>query len=78
MKIKFSTLEKVNEFIKLAQSANADVFVKYKSLFIDGSSVMGMYSLDFSEVFELKVIEKADGEYDRLVDKLRELDIVTE
>ena len=78
MKIKFSTLEKVNEFIKLAQSANADVFVKYKSLFIDASSVMGMYSLDFSEEFELKVIEKADGEYNKLVEKLRELDIATE
>jgi phosphotransferase system HPr-like phosphotransfer protein len=68
----------MNQFIKLAQSVKADVFVKYKSLFIDASSVVGMYSLDFSEVIELKVIEKADGEYDKLVEKLRELGIVTE
>ena len=68
----------MNQFIRLAQSAKADVFVKYKSLFIDASSVVGMYSLDFSEIFELKVVEKADGEYDKLVNKLRELGIVTE
>ena len=68
----------MNQFIRLAQSAKADVFVKYKSLFIDASSVVGMYSLDFSEEFELKVIEKADGEYDKLVEKLRKLDVVTE
>ena len=67
----------MNQFIRLAQSAKADVFVKYKSLFIDASSVVGMYSLDFSEEFELKVIEKADGEYDKLVEKLRKLDAVT-
>ena len=78
MQIKFKTLEQMNQFIILAQSAKADVFVKYKSLFIDASSVVGMYSLDFSEQFELKVIEKVDGEYDRLVEKLRELGIVAE
>ena len=78
MKIKFKTFEQMNQFIRLAQSARADIFVKYKSLFIDASSIMGMYSLDFSEEFELKVIEKSDGEYDKLVEKLIELDIVTE
>lgn len=78
MKIKFGTFDKVNQFIRLAQSVNADVFVKYGKYVVDGCSVMGVYSLDLSKEFELDVIEKADGEYDRLIAKLRELDIVTE
>lgn len=78
MKIKFGTFEQMNQFIKLAQSIKADVFVKHGRLVIDACSVMGMYSLDLSKTFELEVVEKENGEYNKLVEKLRELDIVTE
>ena len=78
MRIKFSTFDKVNQFVKATTSFESDIFAKSGRYVIDAKSLMGMYSLDLSKELELEIVEKAKGETDKLVAKLRELKIIVE
>ena len=78
MKIKFDTFDKVSQFVRETMAVASDVFVKSGRFVIDGKSLMGIYSLDLSKDLELEVIEKIEGEEERLIARLKALNIVTE
>ena len=78
MKIKFDTFDKVSQFVRETMAVASDVFVKSGRFVIDGKSIMGIYSLDLSKDLELEVIEKIEGEEERLIARLKALNIVTE
>lgn len=77
MKVKFNTFEKVGQFIRLTTSMESDVFVKSGKYVVDGKSVMGLYSLDLSKELDVEVIEKREGEIERLKNELSKLDILS-
>lgn len=78
MKIKFNAFDKVHQFVRTTTSFESDIFVKSGRYVIDAKSILGIFSLDLSKVLELEVIEKAEGEADKLIKELRELGILAE
>ena len=78
MKIKISEFEKSKAFIQVVTNYESDVFLKSGRFVIDAKSVMGIFSLDLSKELEVEIIEKAEGEKDKLYAQLREIGIVIE
>ena len=78
MKIKISEFEKSKQFIKVVTNYESDIFLKSGRFVIDAKSVMGIFSLDLSKELEVEIIERTEGEKDKLYTQLRELGIVVE
>ena len=78
MKVKFNTFDKVNEFVKITTALESDIFVKSGRYVVDGKSIMGLYSLDLSKTLELEMIEKAEGESEKLISKLVNLNVIVD
>lgn len=78
MKIKINEFEKSKQFIQVVTNYESDIFLKSGRFVIDAKSVMGIFSLDLSKVLEVEIIERTEGEKDKLYAQLRELGIVIE
>lgn len=78
MKVKFNTFDKVNSFVKVASSIDGDIFVRSGRYVVNGSSVMGVYSLDLSKELEVDIFENVEGEANKFIEKIKELNIVIE
>lgn len=79
MHVLLNSIEKVKEFVKVANTFESDISLKIGRYTIDGKSIMGVFSLNLSEPLELEVIEQIDGDTERLCKKLAEIGInVTE
>ena len=78
MKININEFEKSKQFIKVVTNYESDIFLKSGRFVIDAKSVMGIFSLDLSKELEVEIIERTEGEKDKLYTQLRELGIVIE
>ena len=78
MKIKINEFEKSKAFIRVVTNYESDIFLKSGRFIIDAKSVMGVYSLDLSKELEVEIIEKEEGEKEKLFTQLREIGIVVE
>ena len=70
MKIKFNNFTDVNNFTSATRELESDVMVKHGRYEIDGKSIMGLYTLDFSHELEVIVHDIHDG---KEIDKLTEM-----
>lgn len=78
MKVKFSTFEKVNQFVDVITGFESDIDLVSGRYVVNAKSVMGVYSLDLSKELELKIYERADGDTEKLVQALRDLNVIAE
>jgi len=61
-RIKLSSLEKVHQFVKLADACDFDVNVGYDRVVIDAKSIVGVMGLDLGRTLTVSY----DGESDAL------------
>lgn len=78
MKIKINEFEKSKAFIRVVTNYESDIFLKSGRFIIDAKSVMGVFSLDLSKELEVEIIEREEGEKEKLFAQLREIGIVVE
>jgi phosphotransferase system HPr-like phosphotransfer protein len=76
MKIRLNTIEKVKKFISVATLFDGDLVIESGKYVVDGKSIMGILSLDLNKDLILKVFENVDGETEKLINKLKELELV--
>ncbi len=62
MKLKLNTVDEVLTFTKIASRYEGDIFVKHNSYVVDGTSILGILSLNLSEPVKVEMIEKRDNE----------------
>lgn len=60
MIVKFNTVDNVKKFVNIANQCKGKVDVKSDRYLVDGKSIMGVFSLDFSH--ELEVITENDDD----------------
>jgi len=76
MKIRLNTIEKVKKFISVVTFFDGDLVIESGKYVVDGKSIMGILSLDLNKDLVLKVFENVDGETEKLINKLNELELV--
>jgi phosphotransferase system HPr-like phosphotransfer protein len=76
MKIRLNTIEKVKKFISVVTFFDGDLIIESGKYVVDGKSIMGILSLDLNKDLVLKVFENVDGETEKLINKLNELELV--
>ena len=59
-KVKLSLIDDIKTFIKLSQSSGLDVLLKHNSYVVDGTSLLGIMSLNLSEPIIVDVIGTED------------------
>ena len=59
-KVKLSLVEDVMKFAKLSQKLGLDVLLKHNSYVVDGTSLLGIMSLNLSEPVTVDVIGTED------------------
>lgn len=64
-----STIAEVKRFPDIAMNFDGDIFLKHKRSVIDGTSLMGIFSLDLSEPVGLYAIAD-DDEINKLLTQL--------
>lgn len=76
MKIRLNTIEKVKKFISVVTFFDGDLVIESGKYVVDGKSIMGILSLDLNKDLVLKVFENVEGETEKLINKLNELELV--
>lgn len=76
MKIRLNTIEKVKKFISAATFIDGDLVIESGKYVVDGKSIMGILSLDLNKDLILKVFENVEGETEKLINKLKELELL--
>lgn len=76
MRIKLNNFVDVSEFCNAASSIESDVLVRHGKYVVDGKSLMRLYSLNLSEELTVEVIEKVEGDFDKLKDVIHLMGIV--
>lgn len=76
MKIRLNTIEKVKKFISVVTFFDGDLVIESGKYVVDGKSIMGILSLDLNKDLVLKVFENVEGETEKLINKLKELELV--
>lgn len=69
--IKLNTIAEVKRFPDIVTQFESDISLVHKRSVIDGTSLMGIFSLDLSEPVDLYIVERNDGDKDRLVNQLK-------
>ena len=77
-KIKFETFDKVNQFVRFITDFESDIDVVSGRYVVNAKSIMGIYSLDLSKELDLNIYENIEGETEKIVQKLKELNIIAE
>ena len=77
-KIKFETFDKVNQFVRFITDFESDLDVVSGRYVVNAKSIMGIYSLDLSKELDLNIYENIEGETEKIVQKLQELNIIAE
>ena len=72
LRLKLNTVSEVLMFAKIAQKQEGDIFVKHNSYVVDGTSILGILSLNLSEPVMVEIIEKRDGEAKDFLTELME------
>ena len=75
MKIKLNTVTEVNDFCRIASGYESDVIVSHGKYAVDGKSLMGLYSLNLSEVLNVEFVSKDEDEND-FWDKISKMNII--
>ena len=78
MKIKIGDFDRVKEFVDLVRDFNSDLFLKHGRYVIDAQSIMGILSISFDKVLDLKIIEKFPGEKEKLYNLMKEHEFLVE
>jgi len=60
--LKLTTVDDVMRFAKLAANQEGDILVKHNNYIVDGSSILGILSLNLSEPVTVEMIEKKENE----------------
>ena len=55
MKIKFTEIKELYDFLKITQSINSKVILKQEHYVVDGSSFLGLFALNLLEPITLEV-----------------------
>lgn len=76
MKIRLNTIEKVKKFISVATLFDGELIIESGKYVVDGKSIMGILSLDLNKDLVLKATESVEGETEKLINKLNELELV--
>lgn len=76
MKIRLNTIEKVKKFISVVTFFDGDLVIESGKYVVDGKSIMGILSLDLNKDLVLKVFENVEGETEKLINKLNELELI--
>ena len=72
MVIKLATIEQIKRFPVIASDYKSDILLSHDKYTVDGTSLMGIISLNLSTPVEIKVIEKCEGDKDRLFAQLKQ------
>lgn len=67
-KIKLSQIQDVKEFVSSAEKCDFDIDVFYNRISIDAKSIMGVLSLDLSQVLTVKYGGK-DAQFENVLNK---------
>ena len=60
--IKLSSIEEVKEFVNIMEQFNGNFDLAYGRYLVDAKSVMGIFSMDLSQVLELRILETSEKE----------------
>lgn len=63
MKIKFTQIKELYDFLKITQSINSKVILKQGHYTVDGSSILGLFALDLLEPITLEVDNNDDSQF---------------
>lgn len=66
------TLENVKDFVNIAQSFKSSIDIKKGSYTVDGKSIMGIMSLDFSSGVTAKIITSNENELIRFIEEMKQ------
>ena len=72
LKLKLNTVDEVLTFTKISLKYEGDVFVKHNSYVVDGTSILGVLSLNLSEPVLVEMVEKRDNEANDFFNELIE------
>lgn len=78
MKIRIGSFERVKEFVDVVKDFSSDLFLKHGRYVIDAQSIMGILSLSFDKILELEIIEKLNGEQNKLYELMKEHNYLVE
>ena len=71
MKIRLTTIDQIKRFPVIAEQYESDILLSHDKYVVDGTSLMGIISLNLSDMVTLNVIEKCEGEAERLFAQLK-------
>ena len=78
MKIKFTTFSQIKEYMSRIHVFASGILIKSGSLCVDGTSLMGILSLDTNKILELVIVEEKNNESDLIHQMLREIGVLAE
>lgn len=75
LQLQFNTIDNVMKFVKIAQNQNGDIFVKHNSYVVDGTSILGILSLNLSEPVIVEMVERSDDEANNFLAELTDAEL---
>lgn len=75
LQLQFNTINDVMRFTKIAQNQNRDIFVKHNSYVVDGTSILGILSLNLSESVTVEMVERSDDEANNFLAELTDAEL---
>ena len=75
LQLQLNTVNDAIKFTKIAQNQNGDIFVKHNSYVVDGTSILGILSLNLSEPVTVEMVEKSDGEANSFLAELTDAEL---
>lgn len=78
MKVKLTTVNDVKNFCNAASECESDVFVGIGRYIVDGKSILGLFSLNLTNVLNVTFIEKRDGEKNKFESKIMKYGFLVE
>ena len=70
--IRLSQIEQVRRFPVIASEYESDILLTHDKYVIDGTSLMGIISLNLSAPIDVCIIEKREGEAEKLYNQLKQ------
>lgn len=71
MKVRLTTIEQVKRFPVIASQYESDILLRHDKYTVDGTSLMGIISLNLSAPIEIIITEKRDGETEKFAEQLK-------
>lgn len=70
--VSLTTIDQVKRFPVIASQYESDILLCHDKYTIDGTSLMGIISLNLSSPIDVCMVEKCEGDAERFVEQLKQ------